>query len=253
MNLRFELATFDEIRPAVTAHVLTLPGRFDSFLEEHILTANHYRVVLDGEDAGFASIHGTNLITQFSLRPAFRQHGQLVFSALKHHELVTAAYVPTCDEYFLSHALDDYRQLSKQAYFFVAGTSRMTPPEFSLRAAAIADRELIGNESGAFFSEIDKSIASGDIFITSRNGEDVGFGVVERSAIYPGIASIGMFTCERHRNAGVGVATISLLISATRSQSLEPIAGCWYYNHLSKRTLERAGMHSPTRLLKIEF
>ena len=29
-------------------------------------------------------------------------------------------FVPTCDEFFLAHALDDYRQLTKQAYFFAA-------------------------------------------------------------------------------------------------------------------------------------
>ena len=28
------------------------------------------------------------------------------------------------------------------------------------------------------------------------------------------------------------------------------IAGCWYYNHTSKKTLEKAGMLTQTRLLK---
>ena len=35
-------------------------------------------------------------------------------------EQVQSAFVPTCDEFFLAHALDDYRQLAKQAYFFAA-------------------------------------------------------------------------------------------------------------------------------------
>ncbi len=38
-------------------------------------------------------------------------------------------------------------------------------------------------------------------------------------------------------------ATITLPVSA----------GCWYYNHRSKQTLERAGLYSPTRLLRISY
>jgi Acetyltransferase (GNAT) domain len=40
-----------------------------------------------------------------------------------------------------------------------------------------------------------------------------------------------------------------------RLRKLETVsaAGCWYYNHLSKRTLERAGMVTQTRLLKLDY
>ena len=36
-----------------------LPSAIDSFLEDHILASNHYRIVVAGETAGFASIHGS--------------------------------------------------------------------------------------------------------------------------------------------------------------------------------------------------
>jgi len=36
-------------------------------------------------------------------------------------------------------------------------------------------------------------------------------------------------------------------------RGLRAVAGCWYSNHLSKRMLERAGMHAPTRLLKVKY
>ncbi len=38
-----------------------------------------------------------------------------------------------------------------------------------------------------------------------------------------------------------------------RQKELHPIAGCWYYNHNSKKTLERAGMVTQTRLLKVDY
>ena len=76
---------------------------------------------------------------------------------------------------------------------------------------------------------------------------------MEPSRLHPQTASIGMFTVARARNQGVGTATIALLIGECRRRGIRPVAGCWYYNHSSKRTLEKAGMYSPTRYLRIEY
>jgi len=62
-----------------------------------------------------------------------------------------------------------------------------------------------------------------------------------------------MYTIERSRRQGAGTATIRLLMAECRRQSLRPIAGCWYYNHPSKKTLERAGMFTQTRLLSVTY
>jgi GNAT superfamily N-acetyltransferase len=164
--------------------------------------------------------------------------------------------VPTCDEFYLAHALDDYRQLTKQAYFFATDQDATSPRElaaFSLRQAEPGDAPLIRQHSGDFFDQIERRLAARELFVTLRGGAPVGFGIAARSGLYAAVASIGMFTLEGCRRAGVGTATISLLIAECRRQGLRPIAGCWYYNHRSKRTLERAGMYSPTRLLKVEF
>jgi GNAT superfamily N-acetyltransferase len=74
-----------------------------------------------------------------------------------------------------------------------------------------------------------------------------------RSRFLRDVASIGMYTIEPFRGTGVGTATIRLLIVECRRRGLRAAAGCWYYNHLSKRTLECAGMVTQTRLLKIEY
>jgi hypothetical protein len=44
-----------------------------------------------------------------------------------------------------------------------------------------------------------------------------------------------------------------MLIEECRRRTLRPVAGCWYYNHRSRQTLQRAGMYSSTRLLKIDY
>lgn len=256
MDIRFVPVPFPAIEEAVRKHLAELPSPIDSFLEDHIMASHHYRIELADEEAGFASIHGQSLITQFALHVPHRRYGKDVFRELRRLEQVRAAFVPTSDGFFLSHALDDYRTIARQAYFFVhGGESQESAPQtdFALRPATAADAVLIRQETGNFFERLDEEIAAGRIFLTLRRDEPVGYGVLVKSALYDDVASIGMFTAEAFRGQGVGTATIALLIAECRARALRPVAGCWYYNHASRRTLERAGMVSPTRLLKISF
>jgi hypothetical protein len=253
MVSEFVPVAFGEIEGEMRAHLAALPAAIDSFLEEHILGSAHVRILVAGEAAGFASIHEERLITQFALAEPYRRYGQQVFGRLRKFEQVQAAFVPTCDEFYLAHALDDYRLLHKQAYFFAAGANAPATAGFSLRPAVADDVEAIRQESGEFFDPIERRIEESQLFVTLRGEEAVGFGIAERSKLYNAVASIGMFTIERFRQDGVGTATIALLRRECERQGVRPIAGCWYYNHRSKRTLERAGMYSPTRLLKVEY
>src|SRR5215218_8926403 len=136
MDSHFAPVTFAEIREATCQQLRARPSAIDSFLEDHILASNHYRIVVAGETAGFASIHEERLITQFALAEPYRRCGQALFGELRRMEQVRSAFVPTCDEFFLAHALDDYRQLAKQAYFFAAPSEvgdAAAPDRYSMR------------------------------------------------------------------------------------------------------------------------
>src|SRR5215217_2709098 len=104
MDTHFAPVAFAEIGEATRRHLGVLPSVIDSFLEDHILASNHYRIVVAGETAGFASIHGERLVTQFALSEPYRQQGQALFRRLRQLEQVRSAFVPTCDEFFLAHA-----------------------------------------------------------------------------------------------------------------------------------------------------
>jgi len=256
MDTHFAPVAFAEIGEATRRHLGALPSAIDSFLEDHILASNHYRIVVAGETAGFASIHEERLITQFALAEPYRRCGQALFGELRRMEQVRSAFVPTCDEFFLAHALDDYRQLAKQAYFFAAPSDvgeAAASDRYSMRPAAIVDANFVRQESGDFFEHLERHIAAGELFVTLRDEEPVGFGILVKSMLYEDVASIGMYTIERLRRVGVGTATIAMLIAECRRRSLRPVAGCWYYNHRSRQTLQRAGMYSPTRLLKVDY
>lgn len=254
MSAAFVPVAFEEVAGAVRRHLASLPTAIDSYLEDHILASQHYRIVVDDQEAGFAAIHGKSMITQFALAEPYRHQGQPLYAHLRRLAQVQQALVPTCDQFYLAHALDDYRSLARQAYFFAAGVaSAMVPPGWTLRLATLDDVAFIQRESGDFFAPIEGYITPGELYVTLRDGEPVGFGLTDISTLYPDVASIGMYTIERFRQQGAGAATLGLLREECRRHGRRAVAGCWYYNHLSKRTLERAGMHAPTRLLKIEY
>lgn len=253
--LQFSRVTLADIRLMVQQHLATLPSAVDSFYEDHILESAHYCILAGDEVVGFASIHDRSLITQYSLAPPYKSHGQAIYQRLRKMEEVRAAFVPTCDEFFLSHALDDYRRLAKQACFFAVDDIPIdqTVIDYSLHQAGQNDVRFVHENSGNFFDKLEQSVQAGEVFMTFKGNECVGFGAVVRSKFRDDVASIGMYTIERLRQTGIGTATIKLLIQKCRKSNLRAVAGCWYYNHLSRQTLERAGMYTQTRLLKIDY
>ena len=164
--------------------------------------------------------------------------------------------MPTCDEFYLAHALDDYREIAKQACLFRPSPRSMAaalPSHWSAQVARQEDAERIRQGSEDFFDRLEERIDAAEVYLTMRGEVCAGFGLLERSRLYGDVASIGMFTIGEHRRAGVGTATITLLLDECRKRELRAVAGCWYYNHASRRTLERAGMYSPTRLLSVSY
>ena len=65
--------------------------------------------------------------------------------------------------------------------------------------------------------------------------------------------SIGMYTVPKYRQMNIAKMTLRRLILEALKAQVQPIAGCWYYNHASKKTLEGVGMISNTRHLRISF
>lgn len=260
MDIRFVPVTLAALQPTLQQHVGTFTAPIDSFLEDHILTSTHYAIQVQGESIGWTAVHQQALLTQFALLPAYKHLGQRIFLLARKLEEVRAAFVPTCDEFFLAHALDDYRQLEKQAYFFQHDPQRSlyTPPmALRHRQATLADAPTIQQHAGDFFDKLEERLAAGQLTITERaNGagvDCVGFGIIEPGRLLPDVGSCGMFTVAEQRNQGIGPAIITHLIGRCAARGLRPIAGCWYYNHRSKKTLEKAGLFSQTRLLKISY
>lgn len=255
MNIK--KCNIEKIKSMVVNNAKELISPYDSYLENHILESNHYEILLDSQQIGYFSIYNKNLLTQFYLIKEYRHLGQEIFNKIRRYEEIQRAYIPTSDEFFLSHGIDCSKGIEIQAYFF-QDSMRPIPKDkllkdFTCRLATENDYEFIKDITGDFFNDLIGQINKKEIYICYVKDKPVSFGVIEHSNIYENLASIGMFTVEGKRLSGVGRNTIVKLKEICYQNKITPIAGCWYYNHNSKKTLESAGMFSQTRLLVIRF
>ncbi|MDF2545238.1 MAG: GCN5-related N-acetyltransferase [Anaerosolibacter sp.] len=256
MDIKIKAVELSEIQPMLLENIMGFVSCFDSYLESHIVNAQHYRVMKDTEGIGYFSIFNKGLLTQFYLDKDYRQHGQEVFHKIRKSEEIQHAYVPTSDEFFLSHGLEYARKIDIQAYFFKDSkrdVKHIKIPNFVCKQATERDIEFIREKSGDFFDDVDRHIKNRELYIGEIEGKVAAFGIIEKSKLYDQVASIGMFTIAEGRQQGIGTNMIIALKELCYEEGITPIAGCWYYNHHSKKTLEKAGLFSQTRLLKIQL
>jgi len=233
----------------------------DSFWEQHIIESNHYIIKDDSEIVGYLSIHKRHTLTSFYLKESHIQHGKNVFEKIKRFEQVTNAMVATGDEFFLSHCLDNYARLEKQAFFSIY--RKEEPDEFQripLKFKRITTHEELKllKLAGDFFEgePIDKLFDEGfhyRIYAAYDQHEFIGFGIVETGRVLSEIASIGMYVVEEKRQQGYGRNILRQLNESMMKEGYNCRSGCWYYNHNSLKSMESAGAYSKTRLLRFYF
>ncbi len=243
--------------PTMQSYLGSLSSPIDSFLEDHITRSTFHRILLNDEDIGHFALHDGKLLTQFHLLRHARRFGTPLLAQIRQQFKPASAFVPTCDEFFLSHAIEDYSELHRQACFFIEAdpTGTLPAPRAGLvyRPARLEDVAAIDAVCGDFLDNYATRIANGQLHLGHADGALVALGVIERSTLFPGQASIGMFISESHRQRGIGTNTIGYMRGVCRSEGIQPIAGCGYDNHLSRKTLEAAGMITQTRLLRFEW
>jgi GNAT superfamily N-acetyltransferase len=242
----------DDIQALINEYIQELSSPIDSFLEEHIIASTFYRIQVESAEVGYYAIHGEQLLTQFYIHPSYQMHSQALFSQVLDRHEVKSLFVPTCDELFVSLALDKDFKIEKQAYFFQDSQANMEcsiSEDEVFRPAILDDLEQIKETCSDFLDQYEPRIVNGGIFTYYRGSLLLGIGVVEKSKMMAGLASIGMFTHEAYRKQGIGRFIILQLKKWCKQQGIKPVSGCWYYNHASKRTLESAGMVTKTRLL----
>ena len=253
MNVRILKCSFEKIKDKMMTSLNDHVSYFDSFLEDHIIKSEHYEILNDLEQIGYFSIFDKSLLTQFYLDKNFRGCSQEIFDKIRRYEEIQKAFVSTGDEFFLTHVIDYSQKIEPQAYFFKDIKTEMSEDkilnDFTCRLAVQQDIELIKEKTGDFFDDVIKQVQNKEIYIGYKDEEIVSFGIIEKSKIYRNVASIGMYTVSENRQCGIGRNTLIRLKEICYQEDIIPIAGCWYYNHNSKKTLQSAGMVPQSRLL----
>lgn len=256
MKFRYEICHKDLVNKLLNTYVNKITSPVDSFLEDHILNSKFYIIVFDNKEVGYFSVYNEKLLTLLHIEDKFLKLGQdLVKDIIEKFE-IEKAFVPTCDELMLSLIIDNEVSIEKQAYFFVDNKDIKNEVVYKngvFRKAKLSDIDNIINISGNFFDKIDERIKNDEIFIFEEDNILLGIGVIEKGKILKKYASIGMFVNEKYRRKGIGKSILIYLKKEVYGLGLIPIAGCWYYNRVSKKTLESAGMITKTRLLNITF
>jgi len=250
---QIRVADWQSIAPLLDQYIDQVSGVTDSFWEEKLLDAQVYVILCEKQEIGFFSVFKEETITSFYLVPEAYVMEQDLFRAALQKEFVRQALVPTCDEYFLSLCLDYAKGIERQAFFFERKRMDRTANGIELIEANLDDLDDVIGNSGDFFGDAKKQIEKREIFLAMNKNDLVGFGVYERGQLRKEFVSIGMYVLPKYRNKGLGTAIIQGLQTLAVSQGLEPIAGCWVWNHASKKTLEASGMGSCTRYMKITF
>lgn len=145
----------------------------------------------------------------------------------------------------------DYEKEKLACWFTDSGRvenldAQVTDAVFS--AAEQKDAQRIREISGDFFDEVsggfnclEERIEAGTIFVLEDRECLLGTGIVEKSQ-FCHVVSIGMYAAPKHRKKGAAKTVILNLKEWAYKNNLKPVAGCWYYNTLSRKSLESAGM-----------
>jgi hypothetical protein len=146
MNIIFKITTFNEIKEKVLQQIYNCLSVIDGYLIEHIINSNHYNIIINNDKAGYFSIFNKSMITQYYLDSNYSLLSQKIFDDIKRMEQVQYSFVPTSNEFFLSHAIDNYLEIQKQAYFFCYNNTNpilITNNDFIIKCADKNNFEFI--------------------------------------------------------------------------------------------------------------
>lgn len=259
IKYKFIKTSLEENKDFFSRYVNSLNGVYDYFLDSHISGSDVYSIYIDNNNIGYFAIYDEKLLTQFYIDKNARKYVQNIFKQILEQYHIERAFVPTCDELFLSMSLDFHKKMNMQAYFFEENQNpiyEIKPPKYSrnmIRQATENDTEVIEKLSEGFFENLKDSVLLNKMYILEESQDILGFGIIEDSNTFIDYKTTGMYTVEKHREEGVGRSIILHLKDICYEKGFKPLSGCWYYNYNSKSTLESCGYVSKTRLLNIEF
>ena len=129
------------------------------------------------------------------------------------------------------------------------GNCNILDADWVFRQSTVSDEMKIKQIAGDFFDEASggfedvlQRIKANTMFVLESKKGTLGYGVIEKGRLVKNSVSIGMFVNPLFRKMGAAKTILNNLKKWAYDNNLEPLAGCWFYNTLSRKSLEAAGM-----------
>ncbi len=242
----------EDVKGDIEDHLASLAYPMDSWLEDRLMESVSYKLMHEDMCIGYAGLIAETLHF-FHVRKEHFKYAPIMFEKVIQEKGIKRVFVMTQDALLSALIAEWDYDKEKQACWF---TDSRRPENWKthiegavFRVAQKNDVQRIRSISGDFFDEasggfrcLEERIEAGTIFVLTDSTHLLGVGIVEQSQWCPAVVSIGMYVDKVHRKQGCARTILLNLKRWAYSSKLIPVAGCWYYNTLSRKSLESAGM-----------
>lgn len=245
----FERSCMEQLSDMIDEYVARLVHPVDSWFEEQLTRCEKYELKAGGERAGCCGRDNESLLF-FYVRPKYFRHAPALIEEFISRNGIKSVYVNTQDCALAALISEwDYEIKRESCCFIDSGEPAHSAGAGEFRTAVMSDcatiREVCKDffdDPGGGFDTLEQRVSAGMIFMLEEDGRLMGCGIAEPGVFCKGCASIGMFTNPDVRNRGVARTILMRLKEWAYKNGYAPIAGCWYYNTVSRKSLESAGM-----------
>ena len=255
-------SSYEDCRALVYQHTRSLYSPLDSWLEEALLGSDIYKLTIDEEAVGYCAVKDETLRFFYVTNEYF--NNAAVFLEKVVEELDIRKIMGITQDSALCALLGEWDyKTSRDAWIFCDSERKAADKakDTVFRKAEIKDCGRIREMSGDFFddescgySSLEERIEAGMIFVLEqKDGSLLGGGIIEYGRICTECVSIGMFTNPKYRQKGAARTMLLSLKEYVYSIGKKPVAGCWYYNILSRKSLESAGMNAASFVFEAEL
>jgi hypothetical protein len=249
---QFEIkkSSIKEVDALIKAPVKRLAYPLDSWLEDQLFNSAVYKLMYGNRCVGYAAQKKQTLQFFHVRKKYFRDAPSLLEKVIAENG-IERVFVMTQDPLLCALIAEWEYEKEKHACFFTDSgqPTNSVMADVVFRIAGIDDiskiRQGTGeyyNEKSGGFSSLEERIAAGTIFILEDKHNLLGCGDIEKCRVCRGCASIGMFVNQDFRGKCYAPVILVKLKEWCYQHDLKPVAGCWYYNTLSRKSLEAAGM-----------
>lgn len=250
MKVKFNKSDWEYNKIYLEEYLRTLSCPMDSYMEDNLEKSEIFSVNVEDKHVGFAAKQEETLY-YFYIDKIWIRFAQFIFEQFIKEQHISSVFFQTSDTLLVSLVCDWEFDKKKGAYFFLDAGPIEKPVEnwetTIFRTAKEEDIDAIKQYTGDFFDNLGKRIHDETIYMICDRDILLGCGIIEYGRLFKKNASIGMITCKGHRRKGIGQIILWHLKEVCYEKGITPVAGCWYYNTLSRKTLEKANMISISR------